>query len=327
MNFRQLRRILTIRNLLSLSIPVGVILANLFFPLPPILHQGLIGVILIWLFVEATNGFTLFTETTPPEHKLEQEMYDLKKTRFALSTSHYAHSLYALLIMSATTVILLLIGRSILGEAVIAMIYLVPVIWSTVRWGQAAGMASALAAALLFDFYFIPPFHTFTVGNLEGWLVLGIFLAVAGVMVGRIQSIIQQAQDSEREARLMYELSTILAEAASREAIINGVARFLQQRYLAALVTVSIQPRGEKTEIAAFEPQDGVLQGKPDRVLALQDAEGLIGEIQLWRGKIDLPAEDNRLFQNFASQVGHVLERTYPMSAEALQKKSRGKNA
>lgn len=312
MNLRKLGHTLKLRNLLSLSIPLGVVLANLFFPLPVTLRQGLIGVVLVWLYVEATNGFTLFTETAPPEHKPEQETYNMKKTRFAFDPTYYIHSLYALLIVAATTIIMLLIGRSILGEAVIAMIYLVPVIWSTVRWGQAAGLAAALTAAMFFDFYFIPPFFTFTVGSVEGWLVLGIFLMVAGVMVGRIQAIIQRAQNSEHQALLMYELSNILAEAASQEAVIKGVARFLQQRYLATLVTVSIQPKGQKSEIAAYEPQDGIVTGKPDRVLALWDPAGsLIGEIQIWHGRVELPTEDSRLFQNFASQVGHVLERTY----------------
>lgn len=318
MNFRRLRHLLKARNLLSLSIPVSIIIANLFFSLEPMLEQALVGVMLVWLFVEATNGFTLFTETTPPEHKRDQELYNMKKTRFAFVPTLYIHSLYAVLIVAATTALLLLVGRNTVGEAVIALVYLVPVIWSAVRWGQGVGMAAALAAALLFDYCFIPPFRTFTVGSLEGWLVLGIFLTVAGVLVGRIQTVILRAQASEREALLMYELSTILAEAVSQETVADGVARFLQQRYLAALVTVSIRPRGQALEVAAYEPQDGVLKGRPDRVLPLQDAEGLIGEIQLWRGAMDLPAEDSRLFHNFAKQVGHVLKRT---TAQARAKK------
>jgi two-component system, OmpR family, sensor histidine kinase KdpD len=64
---------------------------------------------------------------------------------------------------------------------------LVPVLWSASRWGQAAGMSAALTAALLFDFFFIPPFQPFTVGRPEGWLVLAIIFAVSVVVVGRIQ--------------------------------------------------------------------------------------------------------------------------------------------
>ncbi len=311
MNLKKLQNFLKLRNLLSFSIPLGLMIANTFLTLPPALHQALIGIMLIWFFVEFMTGFTLFTETTAPEH-IDQGMYDMKKTRFAFTPTLYINSFYAALLVAATTALLLLIGRNMLGEAVIALLYLIPVIWSAARWGQGPGMAAALAAALLFDYFFIPPFNTFTVGSLEGWLVLGIFLAVAGVVVGRIQAILVKAQSSEREAVLMYELSTILAQASSQEAILNGVARFLQQRYLASLVTISIHPTGQGDETAAYEPHDGIVKGSPDRVLALLNTWGLIGEIQIWRGEIELPAEDSRLFQNFASQVGHVLERTYP---------------
>ena len=75
-----------------------------------------------------------------------------------------------------------------LGEAVIALVYLVPIIWSGYRWGQGPGMSAALAAALAFDFLFIPPFYTFVIGSLEGWLVLAIFLAVAMLLVGRFHA-------------------------------------------------------------------------------------------------------------------------------------------
>jgi hypothetical protein len=100
----------------------------------------------------------------------------MKRNRFSLIPKLLANSLLALLTVAATTIPLVLIGRDTLGEAVIALIYLVPVAWSANRWGQLPGISAALAAALAFDFLFIPPFYTFAVARLEGWLVLAIFL-------------------------------------------------------------------------------------------------------------------------------------------------------
>ena len=137
----------------------------------------------------------------------------MKRNRFSLSQNFIENSFYAVLTVVATTLLLLLIGLDKLGEAVIALLYMVPVVWSAARWGQGPGVAAALAAALFFDFYFIPPFYTFAVGRLEGWLVLGIFLAVAIVVVGRIQTSLSKAQKSEHEAIFMYELSNMLAAA------------------------------------------------------------------------------------------------------------------
>ena len=305
-----------LRTYLSLSIPVGIVLANIFLPLDVLVRQALLGIILVWFYVELMTGFPLFTKMSPQENR-SQEKFGMNGFRFSFTRALYVNSLYAVLIVAGATFVLRLIGRDVLGEAVIALLYLVTVVWTTARWGQGPGMAAALSAALLFDYNFIPPFYTFSVGNLEGWLVLGIFLAVAGVAVGRIQAILSRAQASEREAVLMYELSTILAEAPSQTAIAGGVARFLQQRYLASLVTVSIQPKNQPLETAAYEPEDGVLAGKPDRVLALLDAWGLVGEILIWKGQLELPAEDSRLLQNFATQVGHVLARTYQEPVEA----------
>ncbi|MGC1376238.1 MAG: DUF4118 domain-containing protein [Anaerolineales bacterium] len=326
MDIKIIQNIFKARNLVSLSIPMGIILATLFLPLPVFVQQAFIGIMLLWFFVELATGFPLF-DTKPQDNEATPEAHQMKRLHFSFTPTLYTNSVYAILIVAATTALLLLIGRDKLGEAVIALLYLVPVVWATARWGQGPGMAAALTAALLFDFYFIPPFYTFAVGMLEGWLVLAIFLTVAIVVVGRIQTSLSKAQTSEREAIFMYELSTLLAIARTQEAVAHSVARFLQQRYLVALVTVSIQPKGQPTETAAYEPQDGVMTGKPDRVLALLNAWGLAGEIQVWQGEIELPAQDSRLFQNFASQIGQALERTRLTEAEAYMSAALQSNA
>jgi hypothetical protein len=154
---------------------------------------------------------------------------------------------------------------------------------------------------------------------LEGWLVLAIFLAVAILVVGRIQSSLSKAQTSEHEAILMYELSAALASLRTQEAVAHTVTRFLYQRYLVNLVTVFIQPKGQSFEITAYEPQDGVLTGKPDRVLPLLNDWGLVGEIQIWGRDIELPTIESRIFRNFASQIGQAIERTRLIEAGAFQ--------
>jgi len=73
----------------------------------------------------------------------------MAKTKLSFPSELLVHCLSALLTVLLTSIPLLLIGRATLGEAVIALVYLVPVSWSTARWGQAAGICAAFAAALL----------------------------------------------------------------------------------------------------------------------------------------------------------------------------------
>jgi two-component system sensor histidine kinase KdpD len=246
----------------------------------------------------------------------------MKKIRLSFTPELFGQSARAVLAVADMTAILLLIGRATLGEAVIALLYLVPVGWSASQWGQGAGMSAAVAAALTFDFFFIPPFHTFTVGSLEGWLVLAIFLAVAIVVVGRIQSGLSRAQAHEREAIFMYELSAALAGMRTQSAVAHTLARQLQQMYQASLVKVVIQPEGQSPSITAAEPRAGEGKGWPDRVLPIWNAWGLAGEIQLWRGYVELPLAESRLLQNFASQAAQALERTRLTEAEERLKAS-----
>jgi len=240
----------------------------------------------------------------------------VQKIHLSFTFEMFSQSILAVLAVAATTALLWLIGRNTLGEAVIALLYLVPIGWSASRWGQGPGLVAAVVAALTFDFFFIPPFYTFTVGSLEGWLVLAIFLAVAVVIVGRVQSGLSKARASEREAIFMYELSTALAGLRTQSAVAYTLARRLEEMFQASSVKVILQAEGQSPSYVASEPREGVGKGKPNRVLPILNAWGLVGEIQLWRGYTELPPEESRLLQNFALQAAQALERTRLAEAE-----------
>lgn len=222
----------------------------------------------------------------------------------------------AIALVLALTFLMLLAGRDLLGEAVVAMLYLALIAWTTVRWGQWAGICAALIAFLTFNFFFIPPFYTFVVGRLEGWLVLIIFLAVAIVVVGRIQANLSRAQASEREAIAMYELSAALVGMRTQAAVAHTLAHQIQQLFQAARVKVVIQASDRAPGVVVSEPPGGEETDRPARVLPIWSAWGLAGEIQLWPGYSELPPDDSRLFRNFTSQAAQALERTRLAEAE-----------
>ena len=216
----------------------------------------------------------------------------------------------AVAFISGTAFILMMAQRELIGEGVIAMVFLLGVAWSAYRWGLGAGMSAALTASLMFDFFFIRPFFTFTVARPEGILSLLIFFLVAIVMVERIQATLSAAHASEREAILMYEFTTVLAGLRSLDAITRRVAQFAHQRFMADTVIVIIHQKGKEETFSAQSPQDKVLTTKPDVVLPLIDSWGLIGEMQFWRGaEMALPSPESRLFRNVALQVGLAIER------------------
>jgi K+-sensing histidine kinase KdpD len=223
------------------------------------------------------------------------------------------NALKGMLSVLALTIPMFLIGRNVLGEAVIGFLYLVPIAWSAMKWDRAGGMSAALTAALCFDFLFIPPFYTFAIGSLEGWLMLIIFFTVAVIVVGWIQGSLTRA----REATFLYELTSSLANARTADAVAHIVARYTRQLFQAARVVVTFQPSDRSARLAAGEPDQDLKTTRPDRILPLLHARGLVGEIQIWRGDYsDLPAEDSPLLQGIALQTARAFERTQPFEME-----------
>jgi hypothetical protein len=103
------------------------------------------------------------------------------------------------------------------------------------------------------------------------------------------------------------------------EAVTHRVARYVQQLFQASLVNVTYQPTQQSSRIVASEPQDGKGEGKPDRLLPVLNAWGLVGEIQIWRGEYaELPSEDSQLLQNFAAQTARALERASLIEARLV---------
>jgi K+-sensing histidine kinase KdpD len=240
----------------------------------------------------------------------------MRKLHLNLSMKMIAGCAIAVGLVLGLTTLFLVIGRNVLGEGVIALLYLVPIGWSTTRWGQLAGMCAAVTAFLTFNFFFIPPFYTFQIGSVEGWLILIIFLTVATVIVGRIQYGLQRAHVREREALFMYELSTSLAEARTPETVARTLARQLQQMLQAELVQVVVESDRTEDPIMVGVPTSSSATKNPDQVLPILAPHRLLGEIRLWRGYAPLPSANGILLQNFAEQGALAIERA--QAAEAV---------
>lgn len=228
-----------------------------------------------------------------------------------VSSARVTHALMSVGIVFALTVVMLLIGSKTLGEGVITILYLIPIGWCTVRWGQLAGVSAALTAALSFDYLFIPPYGTFNIGSTEGWLLLFLFVATAILIVGRIQSILTEERERERKATFLYEVVAAISSQATREGVAQAIANQILAKFLAKGVQIHFAGGwGYRSLTAHAEPvQATAPSGKPDRVLAIVSGTVRMGKIDIWQGTIPLPSEDDLMLQTMLKQIAAALER------------------
>jgi two-component system sensor histidine kinase KdpD len=112
-------------------------------------------------------------------------------------------------------------------------LFLLVVLFSATAGGLASGIAASLGSTIAFNYFFLPPFHTFHIADAENWVALAAFLVVATVasrLVTRARAQAERAEARAGEVQTLYDLSMELFLAASDAA---GLARVASQALVA----------------------------------------------------------------------------------------------
>ncbi|MBI5566404.1 MAG: DUF4118 domain-containing protein, partial [Chloroflexi bacterium] len=218
----------------------------------------------------------------------------------------------AVLAVAATTAILAAL-QPFLDPPIDALIFLMTVGVVTSLGGLGPGIFSAVTAFLAFNYFFLPPTHTFIVHQTQDILTLIAFLIVAVVisqLVGRAQSSARAASAREREATQLYELSLQLAGLHDDRAIAQTLGEQTYQTVQADRVEVAIEARaGDAAVLIALPQAEPSITAPPILRVPLQTVRGQQGEIRVWRTSRPLEPAEERLLRTSASQGAIAVER------------------
>lgn len=118
------------------------------------------------------------------------------------------------LLMTAAVTAISWLGRDQLEQVNIALLYLLPILFSAIRWGRWPSYITALASVLAFDFLFTPPLRTFSVSDLHYLWSFIIFLVISFVIGGRTEMLkkeVQLTRQRETSVRTLYDFSRQIA--------------------------------------------------------------------------------------------------------------------
>ncbi len=120
----------------------------------------------------------------------------------------------AALVVSVAAITALVFGlRELVPVVSTGVVYLLAVLLVSSRWGLWMGLATAVASALAWNYFHIPPTGRFTIAEGENWLALGVFLVVAVVTSSLAQAArlrTAEAESRRREADLSAEMARLL---------------------------------------------------------------------------------------------------------------------
>src|SRR5512132_159857 len=133
-------------------------------------------------------------------------------------------------VLALVTVGMLQVQRS-LHEAHVALAYLLVVLGASALGGRVLGLTLASVAFGCFTFFFVAPYHTFTVTEPLDWLVLVAFLAtsvVAAQLLSRAQNEAAAARERANEVDRLSSLGSEALNAGRAEEALVAIANVIR---------------------------------------------------------------------------------------------------
>jgi two-component system sensor histidine kinase KdpD len=243
----------------------------------------------------------------------------------------------ALTSLAACTGVLLAF-RPHLAVATSALVLVVPVVLAVAVGGFAVGLGTAVAGFLVFDWFFIPPFGTLSVGAAQNWVALGVYLVVV-LVVARVVAVQQAARAvaaaREDAVRRLFDVTESLIGERPLAELLDLVATTVHEAFATRWVAVLLPsdgvleiaatagaPLDDDDRRAALGPvgstQSMALAGHPGDVsrLALLALQRPVGQLVLAGAELD--EFRRQLLSTIANQAALAIERSQ-LRAQALR--------
>ncbi|HWV47154.1 MAG TPA: sensor histidine kinase KdpD [Nitrospira sp.] len=233
------------------------------------------------------------------------------------------------------------------AAANLIMVYLIAVIVIAIRWGRGPSVLASILSVAAFDFFFVPPYFSFAVTDIEYLLTFGVMLVVAliiGNLAVRIRQQAELARDREHRTGVLYSMSRDLATHRGTGMLAQLAAKHLRDVF-DAQIAVFLADADKKVQLKRgellffeLEPKEsGVAQwvydhneraglgtdtlpGASALYVPLVCSTGPIGVVALRpkNAALLLDPEQLHLLESLMSQVALAIERAC-LSDEAQQ--------
>jgi two-component system sensor histidine kinase KdpD len=118
-----------------------------------------------------------------------------------------------------------------LAEANVAMIFLLGVVVVASRYGRGPAIVCAIANVLVFDFFFVPPYFSFAVSDVQYFLTFGVMLGIGlliSALTTRIRAQLGVSQQQEGRTAALYRLTKQLSQLAGTEFLVRAAGEQLR---------------------------------------------------------------------------------------------------
>lgn len=124
--------------------------------------------------------------------------------------------------------------RGHLSVATTALVLVVPVVVGVATGGLVAGIIATAAGFLVYDFVFIPPYYTLSVGQAQNWTALAVYVVVMFIVaqvVARLDLTKAEANRRATEVRRLFDLSELLVRESGAAELLDTIVTTVSQAF------------------------------------------------------------------------------------------------
>jgi two-component system sensor histidine kinase KdpD len=153
----------------------------------------------------------------------------------------------------------------------IAILYLLPVLISAVRWGRGPSFFAAGLGVLVFDFFFVPPVLSLTVHDVRHVFIFGMFLLVAivtGTMATKLRNELDKTKEREQRTLALYALSQKIAAESDLKRVLKTFVERVAGTIRGDVIMLVHNPDAEALLEVAACPSHNTLSDDKERAVA-----------------------------------------------------------
>ncbi|MCI0442773.1 DUF4118 domain-containing protein [bacterium] len=216
-------------------------------------------------------------------------------------------------------ILVLLPFRPHVNSTTVALLFLIIVVFSAIRYGSRPAFVASLFGVLAFNFFFLPPFHTLRIADPQNWIALFVFLVTA-LTVGSLSA--REKHRAQEAERLYKELQNAFEKASQVEALkqseqlksalLDAVSHDLRTPLtsMKAAVTTLLSETNFSLDEEGQREMLEVIDAEIDRLNHL--LEGLIGIAKIEAGAM----QPRRTWSNFEEIISISLDRTAGLTSQ-----------
>ncbi|HVH86778.1 MAG TPA: DUF4118 domain-containing protein [Terriglobales bacterium] len=138
----------------------------------------------------------------------------------------------AVLIITAITFVYRRVVR--VNPTTVALSFLLGVLIVSANWGLTVAVFMSIVAALVFNFFFLPPIGTFTIADTQNWVALFAFLVTAVVASNLSERVRREAREADarrHETERLYSFSQQLLVSENVVELLNAIPNYLARTF------------------------------------------------------------------------------------------------